>query len=93
MQLTQTGPLYSASDLISYTSCLHLVGLDRAVAEGRLEPPDQRDSAADLAIARGMDREHATRRQAVSRASNLVASWAAGWQTNEAITIRPQAPT
>ena len=60
MQLTKTGPLYSASDLISYTACLHLVGLEHAVAEGRLDPPDGRDPSADLAAARGMDHERAT---------------------------------
>ncbi len=59
MQLTGAGPLFSASDIISYASCLHLVGLERAVAEGRLEPPDERDPAAQLAADRGLLHERA----------------------------------
>ena len=61
MQLTGAGPLFSASDIISYASCLHLVGLERAVAEGRLEPPDERDPAAQLAADRGHHRRPAGR--------------------------------
>lgn len=49
----------SASDLANHLGCRHLTGLERAAAEGRLEPPRWRDPALAVLQQRGLEHEQA----------------------------------
>jgi len=51
--------LLSATDLANHLACRHLTALDRAVAEGRTQPPAWRDPALDLLRERGLAHERA----------------------------------
>ena len=51
--------ILTATDLSNHLACRHLTELDRAVAEGRAEPPAWRDPAVDLLRERGLAHERA----------------------------------
>jgi uncharacterized protein len=51
--------LLSATDLANHLACRHLTALDRASAEGTLEPPFWHDPDLDVLIQRGLEHERA----------------------------------
>jgi predicted RecB family nuclease len=60
----------SATDLANHLSCVHLSGLDLAVAEGRARRPHRNDPIVDLLAERGREHENAYLRHL--RAQKLV---------------------
>ncbi len=57
MQLIDGRPIYSATDLVGFLECGHLADLDRAVAEGHLDPPLEQDPVLERVAQRGMEHE------------------------------------
>ena len=57
MQLIDGRLIYSATDLVGFIECGHLADLNRAVAEGHLEPPREKDAVLDRVEQRGVEHE------------------------------------
>lgn len=57
MQLIDGRLIYSATDLVGFMECAHLADLNRAVAEGHLEPPREKDAVLDRVAQRGIEHE------------------------------------
>ena len=57
MQLIDGRLIYSATDLVGFIECGHLADLNRAVAEGHLEPPREKDAVLDRIAQRGIEHE------------------------------------
>lgn len=62
----------SATDLAKHLACRHLTDLDRAVAEGRLDPPDWHDPALALLRERGLAHETAYVQHLRGQGKNVV---------------------
>ena len=57
MQLIDGRLIYSATDLVGFMECTHLADLNRAVAEGHLETPREKDAVLDRVEQRGIEHE------------------------------------
>ena len=57
MQVIDGRLIYSATDLVGFLECGHLANLNRAVAEGHLEPPREKDPVLDRIAQRGIEHE------------------------------------
>jgi len=57
MQVIDEQLIYSATDLVGFVECAHLANLNRAVAEGKLEAPHEKDPVLDRIAQRGQQHE------------------------------------
>ncbi len=57
MQVIDGRLIYSATDLVGFLECPHLANLNRAVAEGHLDAPVQKDAVLDRIAQRGLEHE------------------------------------
>lgn len=59
MQAVETGILYSATDIVNFLACQHLVGLERDLLDGVLDRPDDGDPSVELVREKGIEHEKA----------------------------------
>jgi predicted RecB family nuclease len=80
MRILEGGWVFSPSDLTGFAACVHLTGLDRAVALGQVVRPERSDPLLDVLSRRGGEHE----------ASMLVAL---GDEARSVVTIEPDTRT
>ena len=57
MQLIDGTPVFSATDLVGYLACEHLIALERAALAGLVDRPDRPDPELDVIRRRGVEHE------------------------------------